>query len=463
MPEHLKNAWLWISASDLQVELAQLTDEGRVLGALRAKFARLIRKSEARLAAPAGQVAAWDLLDEARKLPTREDYPFIEPSDLAAIRKLRPRGPRHLARPGRRRLSDKQIADRILGGWQGRCAGCLLGKAAEGVRSDRFWPFLKATRQWPIRTYIRFGVRGRAAAAFPDMTARGQLDKVRGMPVDDDTNYTVTGFLVVRTCGADFRPVDVARFWLANLPILSTFTAERVAYRNFTHGLAPPASASFRNPYREWIGAQIRADAFGYLNVGSPQRAAAFAWRDACISHVKNGIYGEMLMAALIAAAPYCRDIAELIRVGLSEIPKTSRLAADVNTTLAWHAEGITYDQAVARIHERWDENWPHHWCHTIPNAVICTVALLWGGDDFSRSICMAVQPGFDTDCNGATVGSIVGMRHGTSGIAAQWTDRLDDTLHTSLAGTNEVSISRIAAETFDLFKAIRRKRLTRR
>ena len=461
MATQLKNAWLWISAVDLKIELAQLVDEGRQVGKIRAKFARLIRRGDERLAGPAGQAAAGALLDEAQQLPMRKDYPFIEPSDLAGIRKLRPRGPRSFTRASkaRRRLNDRQIADHILGAWQGRCVGCLLGKAAEGVRSESFWPFLKATRQWPIRDYVRFGVRGRAAAEFPDMARRSHLDKVRYMPVDDDTNYTATGFLVVKQHGPRFAPDDVARFWLANIPMLSTCTAERVAYRNFARGLVPPASAGFRNPYREWIGAQIRADAFGYLNVGNPQRAAEFAWRDACISHVKNGIYGEMLMAAVIAAAPYYRDIGELIRVGLSEIPKTSRLAADVKAAMDWHAEGISYDQAVARIHERWDENSRHHWCHTNSNAVICITALLWSGDDFARSVCMAVQPCFDTDCNGATVGSIMGMRHGTAGIAPKWADRLNDTLHTSLTGYNQISITQIAAETFALFKKTRQKR----
>lgn len=461
MATDLRNIWLWTSADDLKTELAQLEDEGREVGKVRAEFARLIRRGDEHLLTPSGRAAAGALLDEAQRLPMRKDYPFVEPSDLPGIRKLRPRRPRGFTgapKAGARRLADRQIADRILGAWQGRCVGCLLGKASEGVRSDRFWPFLKATGQWPIRDYVRFGVRGKAAAEFGDLARRSWCDGIRYMPVDDDTNYTVTGFLIVKRHGADFSPGDVAQFWLANIPMLSTCTAERVAYRNFALHVQPPASASFRNPYREWIGAQIRADAFGYLGAADPRRAAEFAWRDACISHVGNGIYGEMLMAAMIAAAPYCRDIHEMIKVGLAEIPGTSRLAADVKMAMDWHAEGIDYDEAVARIHARWDEHSRHHWCHTNSNAVICAVALLWGGDDFGRSVCMAVQPCFDTDCNGATVGSIMGMRHGTGGIEAKWTGRLNDTLHTSLTGYNVVRISEIAAETFDLFKKIRRK-----
>ena len=56
------------------------------------------------------------------------------------------------------------------------------------------------------------------------------------------------------------------------------------------------------NPYREWIGAQIRADICGYVP-RPPGAAAKLAFRDASLSHTANGIYGAMWSAALVAAA----------------------------------------------------------------------------------------------------------------------------------------------------------------
>ena len=211
--------------------------------------------------------------------------------------------------------------------------------------------FLRMTGQWPLRGYIRYTVKGEAKKKYPKFAANASFDTIDHMPVDDDTNYTTTGFLIVKKYGPDFTPKNVAEFWTQFIPLLATCTAERIAYRNIAMNIAPPDSAFWRNPFREWIGAQIRADAFGYVNVGNPERAADFAWRDASISHVKNGIYGEMFVAAMLAAAPFANDLEELIKIGLSEVPKTSRLHADILKVLSWKKEGIAYEDAVQRIH----------------------------------------------------------------------------------------------------------------
>lgn len=452
MAEAIRELWLWLSRDALTTELMQLEDEGRDVSSLRAEFERLLALDEEELSAAPNQERAGALLDAAQRLPMRADYPFREPSGLAEIRELRREAPRRIERP----LPAAELEDRLLGAWLGRCAGCLLGKPVEGVRTGELWGFLKMSGQWPLRDYIRFDVDARTAEAYPDFVARKALDALDHMPSDDDTDYTVACTLVLKRKGAAFTPVDVARFWLSNLPLLRTCTAERVAYRNFAMQVQPPESASFRNPYREWIGARIRADAYGYVCAGDPERAAEFAWRDASMSHVKNGIYGAMLVAAMLAAAPVCRDAVELLEAGRREIPATSRLYADIGEALAWHAAGLSYDDAVARIHERWDERTPHHWCHANSDTMVCAAALLWGEGDFGKSVCRAVQPGFDTDCNGATVGSLMGMMLGAKGIPSSWTGRLNNTLKTSLIGHETANIEAMARETAALCERLR-------
>lgn len=215
-----------------------------------------------------------------------------------------------------------------------------------------------------------------------------------------------------------------------------------MAYCNFIKGYAPPQSALFQNPYREWIGAQIRGDYFGYINPGDPESAAEMARRDASISHVKNGIYGEMFAAAMLAAAAAVGDLETVVRCGLAQIPRTSRLAEGLNAVLDAFGRGTPQAEVFGMIHSRFDEYTEHGWCHVIPNAMIVAAALLYGGGDFGRSVCMAVETGFDTDCNGATVGSVIGMARGLRGIPAEWRRPVGDTLHTTVFGVGSVSIA---------------------
>ena len=60
----------------------------------------------------------------------------------------------------------------------------------------------------------------------------------------------------------------------------------------------------------------------------------------------------------------------------------------------------------------------------------------------------MAVETGFDTDCNGATVGSVLGMILGIDGIPAYWKEPIRDTLHTTIFGVGTVKISERVAMT---------------
>ena len=178
------------------------------------------------------------------------------------------------------------------------------------------------------------------------------------------------------------------------------------------------------------------------------------AWRDASISHVKNGIYGEMFVAAMIAAAAETDEISDIIHAGLAEIPCTSRLYEAIMVVLDGFENGVTKEDCFKDIHEKWDEHTQHGWCHTIPNAMIVAASLLYGNGDFGKSICMSVQTGFDTDCNGATVGSILGMAKGEDCIDKCWTDPIGDKLNTSIFGVGTVKISDRAKMTMEHINA---------
>jgi ADP-ribosylglycohydrolase len=92
-----------------------------------------------------------------------------------------------------------------------------------------------------------------------------------------------------------------------------------------------------------------------------------------------------------------------------------------------------------------------YHWAHTINNAEVVAAALLWGERDFGRTIGLAVEAGLDTDCDGATAGSVFGALHGTKAIPSHWTEPLRDTIHSALLGFDGAAITSLAQRTVAL------------
>jgi hypothetical protein len=102
-----------------------------------------------------------------------------------------------------------------------------------------------------------------------------------------------------------------------------------------------------------------------------------------------------------------------------------------------------------------------------INNACCVAAALLYGWGDgssspeetFERTITTAVQLAFDTDCNGATAGSILGLILGASALPGKWIDPLNDTLRTCVAEFGQVSIAELASRTYQLSRIQREQR----
>ena len=429
-------------SKNLELEYRQTTEEGGALSAYRDVFAAVEKMPDSKEKEQIADV----LFHVVTNVQTDPKFPYKEPSDLEGIKALRAEHP-----IPQKEVSDAQLKSKIKGAWLGRIAGCLLGKPIEGVHTDVLLPLLKESGNYPMHRYIlSTDITPEMIQNFGFRLDMCWADTISAAPVDDDTNYTAMAQLLIDRSGKDFTPEDVGNLWLSCQAKDAYCTAERVAFRNLVNGYTPPASALYKNPYREWIGAQIRGDYFGYINPGDPELAAEMAWRDASISHVKNGIYGEMFVAAMLACAAVCDDTEKILLGGLGQIPAASRLYEAIQGVLQKYRDGVSAGKVFEEIHAQWDEFDQHDWCHTISNAMIVAAALLYGHGDFSKSICLAVQTGFDTDCNGATVGSIVGMQKGASAVGAQWTKPFHGKLETSIFGVGTVSIDDLVKKTLE-------------
>ncbi len=453
----------------LQAEITQRRDEGcNVPQALLDAVAGL--RSSTQVWDEAASAPLWDVLAQ---LPHDSSLARAEPNDLDAIRALRGDGPRDLGwQP-----ADAELVDRMHGAWTGRAVGCALGKPVESgsygmafengqsVGRQRIRDLLQARGEWPLRDYFSVEVPdGHARLRCPASTR----EHIAYMEPDDDIHYTLVGLGVLEDIGPEFGWSDVAWYWTRHLPYSAICTAETQAILNFWNrsghmersrtspgtAATPAWTRTHKNPYREWIGAQIRSDGWAWACAGKPELAAEFAHRDASWTHTRNGIYGAMLFAAIQAAAFVEHDMRRCIEVGLGEIPRDCRLARWVRAALQWHEECPDFQAALDRMDS---ENVLREMSpvHTINNAVACVLALLYSEPQIDPATCAAVMAGIDTDCNGATVGSVVGAMSGRDAYSGTLAARLNDTIKPEVFGFSEVRMSELARRHASVWRRV--------
>ncbi|MGW1767756.1 ADP-ribosylglycohydrolase family protein [Streptomyces sp. NPDC002073] len=340
---------------------------------------------------------------------------------------------------------------RLEAAWVGRAVGCVLGKPVEKLPLHAIRALAQAAGNWPLTSWFtEKGVPAELLAAYPwnrRSAPTSLAENIDGAPEDDDLNYPLLGLRLLQRHGKGFTTADVARVWLDELPAGRTFTAERVAYRNLLLGLEPPLTATRHNPFREWIGALIRADVHGWTNPGDPAAAARQAYRDARLTHTANGVYAAMFAAAALArAAAGNGDVHDALRAGLAVVPPRSRLAEAVRFGIDAACAHPDFDRVADLLHARYGHL---HWVHAVPNTALIAAALTHADGDFGASVCRAVSGGWDTDSNGATAGSLAGLLAGSvRALPAHWTAPLRNRLATTVAGFDGIGFDTLATLT---------------
>jgi ADP-ribosylglycohydrolase len=120
---------------------------------------------------------------------------------------------------------------------------------------------------------------------------------------------------------------------------------------------------------------------------------------------------------------------------------------------------GITWEEARDDVERRYGA---YSWVHAVDNAAVVAAALLWGEGDYSRTIGLAVQGGWDTDCNGATAGSAFGAMHGRDALPVHWVAPLNNTVRSAILGFDRITIDELAARTARLGHDARSTRTSR-
>jgi len=106
-------------------------------------------------------------------------------------------------------------------------------------------------------------------------------------------------------------------------------------------------------------------------------------------------------------------------------IPIGSRISRVIREAVWCHDSRVPWDQARDRILRSFGHANP---CHAPQNHGFTILGWLYGAD-FGDKLCKAVNCGYDTDCTGATLGSVLGILGGAAGIPARWREPVGEAI----------------------------------
>lgn len=346
-------------------------------------------------------------------------------------------------------VAKEKLFDKILGGWLGRSSGCLLGKPIEKYSRQVIREILESSGQYPLKYYMSGqNVPIEVKEKYPWNKHSGKeslLENLVCMTEDDDLNYPMINLKIAEQYQGIITTENIAKMWLENIPVMSTFTAERVAYKNLLINNDVDQSGIKQNPYREWIGALIRADLWGWISAGDPKLAAIRAYNDARFTHVSNGVWGEVFISVLISLSFIIDDEMELINRSLKFIPEDCEVSKSINFVVEVVGKENNWEKVVNLLYEKLNHL---HWVHVLNNISLIVAILLYWGKDFENAICSTVMAGWDTDSNGATVGSIIGTLIGASSLPVKWIKPLNNNIRSSMKGFDHSKIDDLAKRT---------------
>lgn len=307
--------------------------------------------------------------------------------------------------------------ERVYAGWLGKCIGVRFGGPVESWTYQDIANHLgEVTDYLPLPPGTVF--KPDDDTAFPMVLIR-VLEDIGPSVTTEQMGETVLNYL------GDQR----GTFWWGGYGI----STEHTAYVNLANGIPAPRSGSIAQNGKalaEQIGGQIFSDIWGLVAPNNPELAAEYAAKASSVTHDGEGVYGGRFIAALVSAAFSERDPANLIQMGLQVVPKASEFARVTCGVRDFHCDHPNdWRECYQFIFKNFGYDKYPGAVHIIPNAGIVAMALLYGNGDLVRTVAIATNAGWDTDCNAGNVGAIIGVANGLAGIDPHLRAPMNDVL----------------------------------
>ena len=281
--------------------------------------------------------------------------------------------------------------DKVHGCWYGKCLGGAAGAPVEGIKKV-------------------IDVEDFTEIFNPDLP-------------NDDLDLQLLWLDVLKNKGTIINSCDLADAWVEKC--WYPFSEYGYFLKNYMRGVKPPYSGIINNSFfKEGMGCPIRSEIWGIISAGNPELASQYAYMDASLDHADNSVYAEQFLAVIESMAFVENSMDKLIEIGMSYIPKDSKLHRCFEMIIDMHKRGESWLSARKEVLNKYSHP---DFTNVVQNLGFVLIALLWGNYDMRNTINIALKCGYDTDCTCASAASVVGIIAGYQGLGKEITDLIKD------------------------------------
>jgi hypothetical protein len=316
-----------------------------------------------------------------------------------------------------RRISLDALRDHIKGAWAGKMAGV----------------------SWGAKTEFRYLQKMIPSENVPKWSPQMIKESLN----QDDLYVQMSYAVVFDRKGPDATRADIAES-LKNSKFM-VWHANQAARRALRRGADPNDTGTPKySTHLEDLGTQITTDFIGLMCPGLPRTSSEIEARVGQITSAGSGCYSGMYVCAMYTEAPFEKDPRKVVEAGLRCIPPDAEYAETIRDVLEWSKSEPDWTKTWQRVQAKYDavDDCPYGALMPLDidarlNGAYLTIGLLYGENDFAKTIEIAMRCGQDSDCNPCTVGGIWGMMHGYNAIPKQFTEGIPAIAHEKFSYTD--------------------------
>lgn len=286
-----------------------------------------------------------------------------------------------------------------------------------------------------------FGDAARGADNQRDYGITTDFNKGASWSTDDTEFALMTAKLLIEHEG-NFTSDDVVNMWFKYVATEDELkrggVSEVEACNNLRRGLRPPQSGMY-NAYYMSDGAAMRSGPIGIVCAGDPERAADLAYRDACVSHYREGIWGAQAVAVAVSLAMVDADMEDIMEAILKIAPPDSWFYETLNRAMniVKEADGDIAN-AWMPLHNELFSTHRSTVAEALPEVFGC---LMLENKSFKSGLILAGNFGRDADTIGAIAGAVLGAKYGAKNIPDKWKEKTRYPSGTCLSFTKGIDI----------------------